>query len=59
MDCTEKILCFIAAGKWILTHSYLKHSLQKRMFLDEEEFHVSKRFKNSKLASVSLKFVLI
>lgn len=56
MECTEKILCFIAAGKWIITHSYLKHSLRAGKFLTEEEFHVSFHRLDSKLASVSLKW---
>jgi len=56
MECTEKILCFIAAGKWVVTHSYLKRCLAERKFVKEDEFHVSKRFKNSKLANVSLRW---
>lgn len=56
MECTEKTLCFIAAGKCIVTHSYLKHSLGEKRFLKEDEFIVSQRFKGSKLANVSLKW---
>lgn len=58
MDCTEKILCFIAAGKWILTQSYLKNCIKQNELLDEEQYHVSKRFNKSKLAVVSLKWKL-
>lgn len=56
MECTEKILCFIAAGKWILTQAYLRDSLVNGKFLDEENYHVSKEFQTSKLALVSLKY---
>lgn len=56
IECTEKILCFIASGKWIITHTYLKRCLNEKKFLKEDDFHVSKRFKDSKLATVSLKW---
>lgn len=56
MECTEKILCFIAAGKWIVTPSYIKNSYRENRFLNEEEFHVSIKFPRSKLAMVSLKW---
>lgn len=42
-ECTEKVLCFTAAGKHILRRTYLKESLNRKMFLDEKDFHISKR----------------
>ncbi len=56
MESTEKILCFVASGKWVITHSYLKRCLAEKRFVNEDDSHVSKRFKKSKLANVSLKW---
>lgn len=57
MACTEKILCFIASGKWIVTQSYIKSCLKESTFLDENNYQVSQKFPHSKLAQISLKFV--
>jgi hypothetical protein len=56
-ECTEKVLCFTAAGKHILRRTYLKESLNRKMFLDEKDFHISKRNQGFKLAKASLKFI--
>lgn len=55
MESTEKILCFIAAGKWILRLSYVKDSLNAKKWLDEKNYHISHKYYNSKLANVALK----
>jgi hypothetical protein len=55
MDNTEKILCFIASGKWILTEEYVRSSQKQRRFVDEADFHVALTFDNSKLAQASFK----
>jgi hypothetical protein len=53
MNFTEKLIGFIAAGKWILTQSYLKYSLKANRFLDETSYHISEGFTLSQLAKVS------
>ncbi|RMZ95575.1 SMC5-SMC6 complex localization factor 1 isoform X1 [Brachionus plicatilis] len=55
--CTEKILCFIAAGKWIVTQTYIKNCLKESKFLDETPFQVSLKFPKSKLAQISYKWM--
>jgi hypothetical protein len=55
MDNTEKILCFIASGKWILTTEYVTNSHAQGRFLDEADYHVATVFDNSKLALGSYK----
>ncbi len=55
IESTEKILCFIAAGKWILRLSYVKDSLNAKQWLNEMTYHISHKYPNSKLANVALK----
>ena len=56
VDSTEKILCFIAAGKWILRLSYVKDSLHAKKWLNESNYHISVKYVHSKLANVALKY---
>ncbi len=54
MSTTEKILCFISAGKWVLTKEYIAECVKKEKFVDENDFHVFNFYPESKLAKVSL-----
>jgi hypothetical protein len=53
MSTTEKILCFIAAGKWVLTKEYISECVKEERFVNEIDFHVCNQYPKSKLASVS------
>lgn len=57
IDSSEKILCFIASGKWIVTQSYLKDSFKEKRFLEEKDYHIFNKFPHSKFAFVSMKYV--
>lgn len=35
---SEKLLCCLASGKWILTPRYLEDSAERKMFLPEQEY---------------------
>ncbi|XP_014245567.1 DNA topoisomerase 2-binding protein 1-like isoform X2 [Cimex lectularius] len=46
---SEKLLCAIASGKWVLHMSYLMQCYQSRMFLPEEEFELGNEISKNKL----------
>lgn len=54
MATTEKILCFISAGKWVLTKEYIAECVKQEKFVDENDYHVCNFYPESKLAKVSL-----
>ena len=56
LESSEKVLCFIAAGKYILRKSFLQDSFRKNMFLNEQDYHIVKRNGAVKLAKVSLRY---
>jgi len=53
MSTSEKILCFISAGKWVLTKEYISECVKEERFIDETDFHVYNQYAESKLAKVS------
>ena len=53
MSTSEKILCFISAGKWVLTKAYISECVKEERFIDETDFHVYNQYAESKLAKVS------
>jgi hypothetical protein len=55
METSEKILCFIVAGKWILSSSYIDTSVEENGFVDEYNFEAVLEHCCSKLAMVSHK----
>ncbi|KAL1463192.1 hypothetical protein WDU94_014969 [Cyamophila willieti] len=46
---SEKLLCSLASGKWILTPRYLEDSNEKGMFLPEQEYEFGNPFSVNKM----------
>ena len=56
VECTEKTLCFVATGKWIVTREYVQASIIAGHFLDEEAYQISEVLPDTRLAGASLKY---
>ncbi|KAI5710976.1 hypothetical protein M8J75_013007 [Diaphorina citri] len=46
---SEKLLCCLASGKWILTPRYLEDSAERKMFLPEQEYEFGNPFSANKM----------
>ncbi|KAF6207561.1 hypothetical protein GE061_016008 [Apolygus lucorum] len=49
---SEKLLCAVASGKWVLHSSYLTQCYQSRMFLPEEDYEWGNERSRSRLPSM-------
>jgi hypothetical protein len=53
VNTSEKMLAFVAAGKWILTPSYIQASVNAKCFLDELPYHIFLAYPRLTLAHAS------